>query len=340
MKKKDFFIIIIITAALLIFMEIACRLLGANRFTDSDFRFYVRNVDNDLFLEYVVEDPLLMWSLKPGYKVPYITINSQGFRDIEYSVNKDDGVFRILCLGDSSTFGWDVLIEATYHSLLEERLNREHGGGRRFEVINAGVAGYTSIQGLYMYLSRGVQFKPDLVTFYFGVNEPLSRFYLSDAEIMKINRPLWLNLLVNGWLLKSELVRVVQKTAMSVINKNIINSRPPVPRVSPTDYRNAILHLKEACDRNGSQLLLISPALHMNNNFERPKEIVRYRKILEQTAAQNGIPLLTIPEMTEYASDDSNYLFLKDDSVHPSPAGHRLIMQRLHDFMVNNRMLP
>jgi lysophospholipase L1-like esterase len=353
MKKKDILIIALITMALLIVMEIACRLLGGNRFADSDFRFYVRNVDNDLLLDYVVEDPLLMWSLKPGYNEDYINrirdlkysinINSRGFRDLEYRVNKDDRVFRILCLGDSSTFGIELPVELTYHSLLEDRLNREYDGRRRFEVINAGVVGYTSIQGLYMYLSRGARFKPDLVTFYFGVNEPIRNFYLSDAEIMKIGRPQWLNVLINGWLLKSELVRVTQKAAMNVINKNNRNSRLPVPRVSPADYRNAILHLKDACDRNGSKLLLISPALYMNrctNKYERAMEIVQYRKILEKTAAQNGIPLLTIPEMTEYASKDPNYLFLKSDWLHPGQAGHRLITQRLHDFMINNRMLP
>ncbi|MBN1363630.1 MAG: SGNH/GDSL hydrolase family protein [Syntrophaceae bacterium] len=352
MKKKDVLIIVLITAALLITMEITIRLLeeiradSNSRFyirADSDFRFYVHSVDNDLFLDYIVEDPILMWSLKPKYNVSDIKINSRGFRDIEYNIKKNDGVFKILCLGESSTFGWKVPLETTYHSLLEDRLNREYDGQRRFEVINAGVIGYTSVQGLYMYLSKGIRFQPDLVTFYFGINERVKRFYLSDAEIMKINRPQWLNLLVNGWLLKSELVRVVQKTAKNIMNKNSHNSELPVPRVSPAEYRKTILRLKKACDKNNARLLLISPALYIDrrrNTHEKAMKIVQYRRILENTAKEAGIPLLTIPEMTERSSDNFNYLFQKDDSVHPSKAGHRLIMQRLYNFMTKNRMLP
>ena len=65
-------------------------------------------MDDDLQDNCLVEDALLMWFPKPHYSDEYININSQGFRDKEHKVKKDENVFRILCLGDSSTFGLRV----------------------------------------------------------------------------------------------------------------------------------------------------------------------------------------------------------------------------------------
>jgi lysophospholipase L1-like esterase len=340
MKKKELLIIGLITVAALGMMEIACRVYGSARNADSDFRFYIRHVDNDLEVDFIIEDPLLMWALKPGYKSGDVSISSRGFRDMEYGREKVDGVFRIFCLGDSSTFGYAVPQELTYHSLLEDRLNREQkNSGRHYEVINAGVLGYTSLQGLGMYRFRGAEFKPDLVTAYFGANEPISRFYLSDAEIMKPGRPEWLRLFLNRWLLKSSLVRVVRKNFSDVSGGS--EARSLKERMSEDDFHQTILKLKDACDQNGAGLVLISPTLRFTGiDKEREMKIARYRQVLEQTAAEAGIPLLTIPEMTEdAAADDSAALFQAYDAVHPSPAGHLLIMQRLHDFLIENGLL-
>jgi len=50
-------------------------------------------------------------------------------------------------LGDSCTAGHQLPTEKTYTKLLEKLLNREKGI-KTFELINAGVPGYTSFQGL------------------------------------------------------------------------------------------------------------------------------------------------------------------------------------------------
>ena len=171
--------------------EAACRFLQLTDKIDSDFKFYIRYVDNDLRqYDFIKEDPLLMWSLKPLYDDGAIKVNSHGLRDKEYSIKKKKGVFRILCLGDSTTFGLFTPLEKCYHSLLEERLNFERAHGARvFEVINAGIPGYTSAQGVAFYNYVGRQYEPDIVLFFFGVNESICRFHLSDKQIMQNELP-------------------------------------------------------------------------------------------------------------------------------------------------------
>src|SRR2546426_7316948 len=68
-----------------------------------------------------------------------VRINSLGFRDREVVLPKPAEVFRILAVGDSVTFGFGVDLAETYVKQLEGRLTPLAGGGRRVEVVNAGL---------------------------------------------------------------------------------------------------------------------------------------------------------------------------------------------------------
>ena len=69
-------------------------------------------------------------------------INSLGLRDIEIQIDKGDK-YRILCFGDSWTFGWGVNAENSWPKILEQYLFAN--GYENIEVINCGYPGqYTS----------------------------------------------------------------------------------------------------------------------------------------------------------------------------------------------------
>ena len=55
----------------------------------------------------------------------YIKYNHHGYRDYEYSLEKPEGVFRILVLGDSQTFGAGIKdLKDTWVKKLEEKLQK------------------------------------------------------------------------------------------------------------------------------------------------------------------------------------------------------------------------
>lgn len=88
-------------------------------------------------------------------------INSIGLRNKDVSISKSEGTYRILCFGDSWTFGWGVDIENSYPMQLEEYLKRE--GYTNIEVINCGRGGqYTSTYKKFMQKVVPI-LKPDLV---------------------------------------------------------------------------------------------------------------------------------------------------------------------------------
>ncbi|MBF0254473.1 MAG: hypothetical protein HQL11_05045 [Candidatus Omnitrophica bacterium] len=102
----------------------------------------------------------------PGQGVPFViqtlefkihTIeNRQGLRGPEVP-EKEPGEYRVICLGDSFTFGMGVEFPQTYPMVLEELLRRDFPSVR---VINAGGGGAVKNRYEYM-LSRGLEFDPD-----------------------------------------------------------------------------------------------------------------------------------------------------------------------------------
>ncbi len=92
-----------------------------------------------------------------------IVISSGGLRDREYSYAKPDNTRRVLCLGDSFTFGYGVEWDETFAKVLEERLDHDKTGGTRWQVLNAGVNHTGTTHQLAYLNSKGMKYAPDIV---------------------------------------------------------------------------------------------------------------------------------------------------------------------------------
>jgi lysophospholipase L1-like esterase len=132
----------------------------------------VSNYSPHHYLIYTL-NPNLQWNYKSYYGVePKQLVNSLGYRGKETTVEKPEHVFRIVCLGGSTTFGLGESDESqTYPELLEKRLNELYPGGPHFEVINAGTPGWSSAESLINLHFRVLELSPDMVILYDGVND-------------------------------------------------------------------------------------------------------------------------------------------------------------------------
>jgi lysophospholipase L1-like esterase len=114
--------------------------------------------------KYREPDPVLFW--RPVARKPY---TSQRFKGPEIAEAKPPGTFRIFCYGDSNT---DGPVRGGWPEKLQEVLDRTRApGGPKFEVLNAGVTGYSSHQGLLRFRGDVERFSPDLVIASFGWND-------------------------------------------------------------------------------------------------------------------------------------------------------------------------
>jgi hypothetical protein len=99
-----------------------------------------------------------------------IGLNSLGFRGDEMSAAKPPSIVRIACIGDSWTFGMPVGQQQSYPSRLAAWLRTERPG-TAYEVLNFGVLGYSSFQGLQLLKARVLDLHPDIVVIGFGMND-------------------------------------------------------------------------------------------------------------------------------------------------------------------------
>jgi len=132
----------------------------------------VSNYSPHPYLVYTL-NPNTKWNYEDYYGVkPKQLINSLGYRGKETTVEKAAHVFRIVCLGGSTTFGLGEADETqTYPELLEKRLNELYPNGPHFEVINAGTPGWSSAESLINLQFRVLELSPDMVILYDGVND-------------------------------------------------------------------------------------------------------------------------------------------------------------------------
>ncbi len=93
-------------------------------------------------------------------------MNLDGFRERECTVEKDPGVFRIACLGDSFTYGTGVRAGERWTEKLEAQLNSSStrpAGVDRYEVLNFGIPGYGTREELRLYEEVVRSYQADLV---------------------------------------------------------------------------------------------------------------------------------------------------------------------------------
>ena len=116
-----------------------------------------------------------LYGLRPGAEgsaangVRYV-VNADGFRDRRYARPKPPRTFRIVVLGDSIAFGYQVPVEDTFPKRLEARL-AALGAGSRIEVLNLAVSGYNPYTEAALFADVGVGYQPDLVLVQFCVND-------------------------------------------------------------------------------------------------------------------------------------------------------------------------
>ncbi|MCA1903096.1 MAG: GDSL-type esterase/lipase family protein [Candidatus Hydrogenedens sp.] len=116
-----------------------------------------------------------LWDINYFSYIPHINstespfrINNFGYRDKDFRVPKPDGVYRILCIGASTTEE-GVSNRETYPKFLEQELQK-HFGENKIEVFNCGISGMILKKHCaklpdYLYL------QPDFVILYEGIND-------------------------------------------------------------------------------------------------------------------------------------------------------------------------
>jgi lysophospholipase L1-like esterase len=227
-----------------------------------------------------------------------IAINSDGFRTPEFGA-KRAGVIRIACVGDSWTFGMPVNQDETYPSRLAARLRDAHPD-QRYEVMNFGVLGYSSFQGLQLLRTRVLDLQPDVVAIGFGMNDsevagyrdrdmvggapPSAMSRIKDAakdlESYKLLQYIALALRFHPKPMGDYLVEDGNDTGSGSTDYSTVE---PWTRASPHDYEQNVREMIRLSTSRGARVVLLDNELW----DESP-----YAPVLKKIASDERIPLV------------------------------------------------
>jgi len=109
-------------------------------------------------------------------------IGERGFRIVRAGAPAATSLpYRVLCIGDSVTFGINVDDSATWPAALLARLEQRFPG-RAFDVINAAVPGWSWVQGARFLVRDGFALHPDLVIVAHGTADQFRPVTITDSE--------------------------------------------------------------------------------------------------------------------------------------------------------------
>jgi lysophospholipase L1-like esterase len=287
-------------------------------------------------------DPLLFWRLVPGlhdvvWDGTLVTTNAQGLRGPRPVERKKPGAFRILCAGDSVTFGYRVprvyrrrpgdYDELPYPMLLEKRL-REANPGRDVEVVALAVPGYSSYQGLAWLRRDLARLQPDLVTACYGWND-IDRRLVTDRQAMPDGA---VRVAARAAVTRSQ---ALMRAAMWLRARQApgqVAAGSGTLRVPRDEYVAHLREMARLAREAGAGFAAIAPIY--GNPVAHPPEgddIAGHREALRAALARDGTPFLEVPELTEKAYPGNAPLF--EEHIHPNHRGHRLLTDRLLPFL-------
>lgn len=325
--------------------------------------------DDDGFAWGKTADPVLGWALRPNYQGVYfdwatgkpgekspqyrrtIKINNAGFRDDEeITLEKLTNTIRIITLGDSCTYGWGVESSNTFSKLLEKKLNAA-SPGVNFQVINAGIPGYTSYQGILLLKHKLLRYSPDIIISAYGWNSHFI-FPYTDREWIKPVSPM-----------HAEVINIARKifiyrAVTDVIGRLNKKSKSELKyRVPPEDLRDTLRQLNDTAVVNNVKVVFTTipsnvltgqvaewTLLKHSLDDNKVNMVLRHKmvnEIISEVAGEKGALLVDVAEkFNQLKLTEGRQLFYRPedemDDVHPNEEGHQVIAEELFKTLSAN----
>lgn len=345
-----------LTVAIVIFigLEGVARLLipsnGSQRFSQiNQIVVFLGTQKSDLMLDH---DDERFWKLKPGIFIDDpsnvfwqgTVSNSLGFRCPEFSLKRASGTLRIACFGDSSTFGIGSKMEHTWPSQLRTMVEGDYrfSSWNDVEVINAGVPGYSSYQGLQHMRQEIDRLQPDLVMASYANNDFWHWDQATDEEHADklLNSGLGKKLLYQSRLARG-MAMVMQNASASKSNTAGSTASPnqhwaaaaTMNYISPVDewirrvpldsFRKNVNAMADLCQQRDVPLVLVRwPDQPQAEGKWSPR--IEYHDVLQDIAAKRGLSIADVASIFQANRSWSTGTYIENDIVHVNKDGNRL----------------
>lgn len=352
--KRNILYLVIINILIFLFFELssflafsfffkkeAMEIEISNRLHDAPEQVFIqRNIINKMagtvrynFLKnpLVYPDNDLLFRVMPGKNnLGYSGINSDGFRgdNFELANKEKQKTYKIILLGDSCPFGWNLKdYEDTFQYKIEKKFLE---AGIPLKIYNLAQPGYSSYQSLLLFEKWLDKINPNFVITYLGWNDIWKTNLLNDRQsikIFKLTNNVFLKALKksNMFKLMNHLyLKFMMRTASKVVSKEKLKR---VPLKEAKENFDRIIELSN--NKNAKTLIILPP---FSNKFPSQR-MQNYKKFLLKNFSSR-VPLIMFTKM-EYANPDSYKYF--SDGYHPNKLGSTYIANQM--FTILNKMI-
>jgi len=290
------------------------------------------NVWNSKYYKgFIRPSPLLGYEHEPG-QYPYT--NKYGMVGKEHPLKKEEGVFRILLLGDSiAEQGWSAdELEVLLNN--NELLNKKY----KFEVWNAGVGSYDVLRYSLFLKNKFNTYNPDMVIVFLFMNDLLvdincyyktkdnfTGYHFPVSYLRKAGFPVNSYLMIHSYLYRFFMLQF--NGILEKVNKQDKGDN------REDNGRIFLGQIKEFCSKNKLDLLFVTfPYLLPLDKYKsyQLKEFNAMDKVVSKIGVDT-IELFTFYE--NLRNSGMNLRFEEHDDIHPSEAVHKLVAQKMHDHI-------
>ncbi|MCK4462825.1 MAG: SGNH/GDSL hydrolase family protein [Candidatus Omnitrophica bacterium] len=283
--------------------------------------------------------------LTPG-RYGKFTINSKGFRGKEFDAPKKKGVFRIVAIGGSSTFGHEMTTDKTLTFKMEKICTRTQTG-KEVEIINGGVPGKDSDYWAKKFKKRILSIDPDLILVYIGWNDlrdPITNILAVKEQRMNKLHKYFIKKSLFYMTLNEKISAHLKGNASHVYLKpktekdriaTIVEQEKEIMEKYEKNITKIILEAQKA----GVLVALIkfpyleNSKLYLNADWVNGVKIIF--KSIDKLSKNHNVPIIDCT--SKFPKEDTDNLFL--DFMHPSEKGNAFMAEIICQYLAQSKYL-
>jgi len=254
----------------------------------------------------------LIYDLLPSLDIDFghtrVRTNKAGMRqDIDYPQAHPAQCVRIMGIGDSGMFGWNVEQGEEYLGVLRSNLTA-HTNGVRYEVFNLGVPGYNTQLEVESLRSKGLAYRPDVVIVGWCENDYDLPMFVLQSQNFRRRDISFLYCLLFDRVRFSELSPVQMRNLREFDRAKVIDS--VVSGTAREGVRRALRELKELGKQYDFRILVFGPM----------------GEVVCGLCREVGLPYFNTREKVPADKYPADYAV---HFMHPRPGGHRVLAEHM-----------
>ena len=262
--------------------------------------------------------PNLVWIKR------HVRENALGLRGQLPAIEKPHGTFRIVALGDSTTYGKGIELEGNrWPELLAEMLSKRLGA--RVDAINLSYPAWDTVEERQALVENGFKFHPDIVILGYNYNDPENA--TQRLEITgRARGPAWLLFLRERFYIADFAYQQVMRPRNNEMFRQYIHriSSPDAPNLP--EFKQAMAGIRDDCKKAGVDFaVVIFPTLTGIN--KNPYEFQDAEDLITVELKGLGVPYVSLlPLLKGY---EGRELWASPYDPHPDEKVHKMAAEQL-----------